>query len=779
MSVRDTDTDIELRWHAAHWGPYLAASTPDGLVVRPHPDDPDPSPILANLPDAAHHPTRVAQPMVRKGWLDRGPGPSLERGAEAFVPLDWPAALDLVANELRRVRDERGGAGIYGGSYGWSSAGRFHHAQSQLHRFLGTTGGYVRSVNTYSSGCANVILPHVLAEGEKAAKDWLTWPEIEEHTELVVAFGGMARKNASVSSGGVSRHLVQGHLERARERGAEFVLVSPLRDDLPGEVGAEWIPIRPATDVALMLALAHTLVREDLHDREFLDRCTAGYERFERYLLGETDGVAKSPRWAEEITGISAGEIAALARRMAGHRTLVTVSHSLQRSEFGEQPVWMGVVLAAMLGQLGLPGGGFQYALASLANNGKPPQAVPSPALPQGRNPVRTFIPVARVADMLLHPGEPFEYDGQHLTYPDIRLVYWAGGNPFHHHQDLARLRRAFARPDTVIVHDAYWTSTARHADVVLPSTITLEREDIGGGHNDSHVLAMHRVLDPYAQAWDDYAIFSELARRLDASDVFTEGRTPWQWLQHLYGTLAARLAELGVTAPPFDEFWELGSLELPARATSGRPLDGFREDPDRHPLTTPSGKVEIFSETIAGFGYDDCPGHPTWLEPAEWLGSPAAARHPLQLVANQPATRLHSQLDVGGRSQASKVAGREPVRIHPDDAAARGIRDGDVVRVFNDRGACLAGAVVGEGLRPGVVQLSTGAWYDPLHPAGDHPLCVQGNPNVLTRDVGTSRLAQGCTGQLTLVEVERFQDEVPAGSAHLPPAIELRSPGG
>ncbi|HYZ00549.1 MAG TPA: molybdopterin-dependent oxidoreductase, partial [Candidatus Binatia bacterium] len=362
MSVRDTDTDIELRWHAAHWGPYLAASTPDGLVVRPHPDDPDPSPILANLPDAAHHPTRVAQPMVRKGWLDRGPGPSLERGAEAFVPLDWPAALDLVANELRRVRDERGGAGIYGGSYGWSSAGRFHHAQSQLHRFLGTTGGYVRSVNTYSSGCANVILPHVLAEGEKAAKDWLTWPEIEEHTELVVAFGGMARKNASVSSGGVSRHLVQGHLERARERGAQFVLVSPLRDDLPGEVGAEWIPIRPATDVALMLALAHTLVREGLHDREFLDRCTAGYERFERYLLGETDGVAKSPRWAEETTGISAGEITALARRMAGHRTLVTVSHSLQRSEFGEQPVWMGVVLAAMLGQLGLPGGGFQYA---------------------------------------------------------------------------------------------------------------------------------------------------------------------------------------------------------------------------------------------------------------------------------------------------------------------------------------------------------------------------------------------------------------------------------
>jgi biotin/methionine sulfoxide reductase len=377
---------------------------------------------------------------------------------------------------------------------------------------------------------------------------------------------------------------------------------------------------------------------------------------------------------------------------------------------------------------------------------------------------------------MLLHPGEPFEYDGQHLTYPEIGLVYWAGGNPFHHHQDLRRLRRAFGRPDTVIVHDAFWTATARHADLVFPSTITLEREDIGGGHNDTRLLAMHRVLDPHAQAWDDYAIFSELARRLGAFDVFTEGRTPWQWLHHLYGALCQRLAEVGVVAPPFDDFWERGSLELPARADSGRPLRGFRQDPDRHPLTTPSGRVEISSGTIAGFGYDDCPGHPAWLEPAEWLGAPAAERHPLQLVANQPATRLHSQLDVGAHSRASKVAGREPIRLHPDDAAARGIQDGDVVRVFNDRGACLAGAVVSDALRAGVVQLSTGAWYDPLDPDDPRPLCVHGNPNVLTRDVGTSRLAQGCSGQLALVEVERFPGEPPAGAAHAPPAIEGRS---
>jgi biotin/methionine sulfoxide reductase len=141
-----------------------------------------------------------------------------------------------------------------------------------------------------------------------------------------------------------------------------------------------------------------------------------------------------------------------------------------------------------------------------------------------------------------------------------------------------------------------------------------------------------------------------------------------------------------------------------------------------------------------------------------------------LQLIANQPATRLHSQLDFGATSQAAKIKGRERVRIHPQDAAARGIADGDIVRLHNDRGACLAGAVLSDALRPGTVQLSTGAWYDPEDPAAEKPFCVHGNPNVLTRDVGTSRLAQGCTGQLCLVEIERFDGPLPPVTAFDPP---------
>ncbi|SLI80192.1 putative biotin sulfoxide reductase BisC [Mycobacteroides abscessus subsp. abscessus] len=203
--------------------------------------------------------------------------------------------------------------------------------------------------------------------------------------------------------------------------------------------------------------------------------------------------------------------------------------------------------------------------------------------------------------------------------------------------------------------------------------------------------------------------------------------------------------------------------------------LSDFRENPAAHPLHTPSGRIEIFSETIDGFGYSDCGGHPQWYEPTEWLGGERAQRFPLHLIANQPRTRLHSQLDFGGTSQGSKVRGREPLRIHPQDAATRGIADGDVVRVFNDRGACLAGAVLDEGLRRQVVQLSTGAWYDPIEPADPNSACAHGNPNVLTDDSGTSSLAQGCTGQHVLVQIERFEGTPPPVRAHTPPRFVAR----
>jgi biotin/methionine sulfoxide reductase len=432
----------------------------------------------------------------------------------------------------------------------------------------------------------------------------------------------------------------------------------------------------------------------------------------------------------------------------------------------------MGIALAALLGQIGLPGGGFGHGYGSMADVGAPTVRQPLPVFGQHRNPVATYIPVAGVSELLLNPGGTLDYDGNALYLPDIKLLYWAGGNPFHHHQDLNRLRRAFGRPDTVVVHESFWTATARHADIVLPTTTSLEREDIGAGRNDGYVIAMRRAIAPFEYARDDYDAFADLAKRLDAWGTFTESKTSDEWIESIYARFRERLAGRGVDVPDFQTFWETGEARMPVDSDGHTLWDQFRTDPVGHKLNTPSGRIELYSETIAGFGYHDCPGHPVWLEPDEWLGGRRAEQWPLHLIANQPPGRLHSQLDAGQYSQSLKVAGREAIRIHPDDAAARGIGDGEVVRVFNDRGACLAGAVLSDGLRRGVVQLPTGAWFDP---SGEDGMCVHGNPNVLTADVGSSRLAQGCTGQHVLVEIERYAGDPPPVVAHRPPPFVPR----
>ncbi|BBY88391.1 molybdopterin guanine dinucleotide-containing S/N-oxide reductase [Mycolicibacterium tokaiense] len=755
-----------------HWGAFHAqVADGDITAVQAPAGDVDPSPLLGNLPGSLRHRARIAGPAVRRGWLDDGPGPTDRRGADDFVAVSWAELTDLLADELRRVVDTHGNEAIYGGSYGWASAGRFHHAQSQVHRFLKLLGGYTSSRHSYSLGATGVIMPRVVGTHDDLFKRSTSWDVIAEHTDLMVCFGGIAMKNTAVNHGGTTAHPARDALNRLRARGGRIVSFSPLRDDVDGD--CTWLPSVPGTDVAIMLALGHVLAQENLADRDFLATYCVGYPRFERYLLGLDDGVPKSPEWAAPICGLPADTLRTLARQMAAGRTIVTVSWSLQRTEHGEQAPWMGLTLAAMLGQIGLTGAGFGHGYGSMNEPGLPPIRCRLPVLPQGVNPVQTFIPVAAVSDMLLHPGERFEFNGLTLTYPDIRCVYWAGGNPFHHHQNLPRLRRALARVDTVVVHDPYWTAMAKHADIVVPSTTAYERNDFSGSRNDPVFMAMPALATPFANSRNDYETFAALAESLGFGEQFTEGRTERQWLAHLYDGWARTL---DFTVPTFEDFWSAGSLRLPVEEGLTLLAD-FRADPDTYRLGTPSGRIEIFSDTIADFGYDDCAGHPTWFAPQEWLGGPRAQRYPLHLIANQPATRLHSQLDTGATSQGSKIQGREPIRMNPRDAAARGLSHGDVVRVFNDRGSCLAGVVVDAAVRPEVVQLPTGAWYDPLDPADPDSMCVHGNPNVLTTDIGTSTLARGSTGAHVLVQVEKFSGTLPPVRAHEPPTLIAASP--
>jgi biotin/methionine sulfoxide reductase len=277
------------------------------------------------------------------------------------------------------------------------------------------------------------------------------------------------------------------------------------------------------------------------------------------------------------------------------------------------------------------------------------------------------------------------------------------------------------------------------------------------------------------ADARNDYEIFTALSERLGTKEKFTEGRGEAAWLRHLYDEAVERARRFDISLPSFEAFWSEGVIEVPAPDEPPVMLKKFRDDPLANKLPTPSGKIEITSPTIASFRYADCPGHPAWFEPAEWLGSPLTQKYPLHLMSHQPSTRLHSQYDHGSYSVASKVQGREAITLHPADAAARGIRAGDVVRVFNARGACLAGAKIDDGVRQGVAVLPTGAWFDPLDVNDVARLEKHGNPNVLTLDKGTSKLTQGCSAHTALVQVEPFTGELPRVTAFDPPLFATK----
>ncbi|MCS3430664.1 molybdopterin-dependent oxidoreductase [Klebsiella sp. BIGb0407] len=756
-----------------HWGTYRVTTEGERIAsISPVGWDKNPSLIGQSLTESVTGNSRIRRPAVRSGYLTGGPASREGRGKEPFVEVSWEQAIALVAQEMRSVQSRCGNEAIFGGSYGWASAGRFHHAQSQLHRFLKGFGGYTASTNTYSSAAGERILPHILGPLSPLHHQHTHWSVLEEHCEVFVAIGGLPVRNAQVNGGGANDHMLKHWLERLNQKGVKFINVSPVKNDLSAVPDAQWLAVKPGTDTALLLALCHTLISESRHDQAFVDSHTVGFEPFRAYLLGETDGKAKTAHWAAGITGLDEQVIIDLARTLSKKRSMVNISWSIQRARQGEQAYWATVALTALLGQIGTPGGGlaFGYACTNLAGAGR--VSFSGPRLPAGKNKINSVIPVARLSDMLLHPGKEYEFDGQHLNYPDIRLVYWAGGNAFHHHQDLNRLVEAWRRPETVIVHEQYWTAQAKFSDIVFPVTTSLERNDIGSAAHDGFMIAMRQQIPAVGEARDDYRIFSDLAHALGFGEEFTEGRSAEEWLPELYETSRGRAESDGITLPAFEDFWDQGKLEYAAPQKPQIFLSDFRASPEDFPLSTPSGKIELYSKTIASFGYRECPGYPFWDEEEASFQAQQAQDWPLHLLSSQPRTRLHSQYDHGTVSRQTKIKGREPLWMNPQDAELRGVSEGDVVRVFNQRGAILAGIHISSQIIPGVVQISTGAWYDPLDPATPGSLDKHGNPNVLTEDQGSSRLGQGCSAQSCRVEIELWHEELPPITAFDPPVF-------
>lgn len=727
-----------------HWGPFEAEVSGGRLIsARPMAGSGADPKMIGAWPDLVHSPHRIDRPHVRASFLARGHRAGGQgRGAEEMVPVDWDTALDLAAFELARVHRDHGAPSVFGGSYGWSSAGRFHHARTQLRRFLAAAGGFTDVVGNYSWGAAQFLLPHVLGDDSAVSSAATDLATVADHGDVLVAFGGLNAKNWRVTSGGAGAHHLPDAMARAAVRGVRFVVVSPWADDLPPGVQAQSIRPRPGSDTAILLALCHEALVSGRADLAFLGRFTSGFDRFAPYLRGETDGTPKTLDWAAGLAGVDVAVLRDLWATIRQGRVMLSASWSVQRADHGEQPYWAVIALAALLGQIGLPGGGFCFGYGSMNGVGATGRRGFVPAMPVPANPVPA-IPVACFADAFENPGKTIDFNGARVTFPDVRLVWWAGGNPFHHAQDLNALERAWRRPETIVVHEPWWTPTARRADIVFPSTTTLERNDIGGTSRDLFVFPMTALIPPVGQARDDFATFGALTGRLGCRAAFDEGLDEEGWLRRMWSRSIANGGRLGVSVPDYDTFRASGPWPVPPAPNPEILLERFRADPDGHPLATPSGRIELFSPVIAGFGYDDCPPHPAWLAPHEWLGN--AAPDELHLVTNQPPRRLHSQM-----WQTRHDTGPEPVRLHPEDASARGLADGAVARLFNARGACLATVRHDAGLRRGVAMMATGAWFDPRDGVERN-----GNPNVLTARRQTSRLAQACAALSTLVRIE------------------------
>lgn len=779
---------------AARWG-ILKASVKNGKIVKSAPwkiTSKIPNTLQNTMADLVYN-TRIKAPMVRKSYLADPDNPKPElRGLDEWVEVKYEDAIKLVARELKKTREQKGADSVFAGSYGWQSTGNVHVSRTLLHRFMNLSGGFTGVTGDYSTGAAQVIMPHVTGSNQ-VYEQQTSWPVVLENSKVVVFWGLNPISTLRVAWTSSDEQGFK-YFEQLKDSDKEIIIIDPIKT-VSGkyfEGKAKWIAPRPNTDVAMMLGMAQHLYSQGKYDKEFLQNYTVGFEKFVLYLTGQSDGVAKTPEWASEICGISADVIKELAIKFYENRTMIMAGWGIQRAHHGEQAHWMIVTLCAMLGQIGLAGGGFGFSY-HYANGGAPTcaggviggmNAASVGVVKDGKflglaqdqkqggeaaqawlaNTAKVAFPLARIADALLNPGKTIDANGAKITYPQIDFIYWVGGNPIVHHQDTNTNIKAWRKPRTIVVNEIYWTPTAKMADIVFPTTTEYERNDItmSGDYSNMHIIPMKQVVAKQHGAKDDYQIFTDLCKAYadGLAEAYTDGgKTEMDWIKEFYEGAASAVnanTALGIQMPSFEQWWEKNEptefYETPESAAYVS-FEDFRNDPVLEALGTPSGLIEIYSDTIEAMNYKDCGAHPMWFEPVEWLGmkdKPAK----FHLLSLHPYDRLHSQQSNTSNRKRYAVAGREPVLINTEDAKELGIKQGDLVRVYNARGEILAGANVSDDIMRGVVQIFEGAWYDP----NAEGLCKNGNPNVLTIDLPTSELANGNISHTALVNIELYK---------------------
>lgn len=716
----------------------LRAHVRDGVVVRISTDDSADTPERPQLRgclkgralrDRIYDPRRLLHPLKRVG----------KRGDGKFEQISWEEAIELVAINLRRVLDRYGNQAVYI-QYGTGDCGAVRGRES-AQRLMNLLGGYLGYYNNYSAACLEYTAPFITGR-----RDTNTYPTLR-HSKLIILNGFNPAETVFESNS--NYYLAQAH-----DAGAKIVVIDPRLTETAATFADEWIPLKPTTDTALFLAMAHVIVTEGLHDQRFLNHYCLGFDEehmpdgvprrlsFLSYVEGKKDGVAKTPEWGEAITGVSADSIRKLAREYATLKPAQLLQGlGPQRHAYGEQSVRAGIALACMTGNLGVLGGGWG------GGEGGTSLAIPISSLPTGANPVRTKIPVFLWTDAVVRGTEMTAEDGL-VNGPlktNIKFIFNLASNVLiNQHADVNRTARIVSDEkllEFMVVSDHFMTPSARYADLVLPCDSSLEREDIGfPWSGENYIVFGNKAVDPPGECRHDYWWISKVAERLGVGAAFSEGKTEQDWVRQLVEGARVRDPEF----PGYDELRRTGYYRKnPSEHVAF--ADEIR-DPEGHRFATPSGKIEIFSKTLYDRSTPAVTALPEYI-PA-WEGPQQASEYPLQCIGPHVKRRTHSSYD---ENRWMEEAEPQQAWINPEDAKARRIGDGERVKVFNDRGALMIRAHVTQRIRPGVVAVPQGAWYTP----DKNGVCQRGCVNVLTSQRATP-LAHGNAQHTILVEVAK-----------------------